>query len=224
MIDNYIKIFFITVLMFFLTACNQGIQNIKEDYDLNESEKSIVILSLTQNNNTSAVKVLMNKETSKGYVKYENLHSRIKTGLMPGYDKGDFPWYKPGGTPWQTRQKDKDDVNGFMGRLIVIELDPGNYSLKHWRIQLNRDQYEINTRYAVFPIKYPKEVKFNVKGGRVHYIGNLNFDIVNSAKITPKFSDAYDRDITLFRKKYPELASKPVIKEMPYTGYWYPQR
>ncbi len=107
------------------------------------------------------------------------------------------------------------------GRLIVLELPAGANSLKSWMLTNGAAQYLSSQDFP--------EISFTVEPGKALYLGNLHMNILmgRNAVNMPVIADLLaeirgrgERDIALFRSRYPRVANGDIIATQPFLGEW----
>ena len=110
------------------------------------------------------------------------------------------------------------------GNLYVYEGKPGIYKLINWQLY--------NTGGLIDRLIQPKKIEpitFEVKAGKITYLGNyhadvlygkniLGIDIPAGAKIT--ISDKEYRDLSIAKKEHPNIANMPVLKSVSNIQNW----
>ena len=126
------------------------------------------------------------------------------------------------------KEYEKKEYNEF---LISFQLPPGKYQFRPFRAE---PEYTLSGGYFHLPIFSP----FELEGNKVIYLGNISAyvkkitsnDELPAGPSTPVFqqayfgastgtfviniSDQYDRDIDLFRKKFPSLSEIDIQKRI----------
>jgi len=196
--SHFIKYISTTLFIFFLYSCKAGYKTISiNDKEISDKNNGGIIFSMTSNSYYI---------TTEAYVKSK---ASDKSGYAATLVSG----------PMGALAKSFDDANDFdelVGRVLFVELEPGNYKLDKWEVKLNELE-------SIVPMKYPEQVPFTVKKGEISYIGNIHVERLKNKSILPVINDYYARDIEMFRKKYINLSSKAVSKQVNYTGTWFPK-
>ncbi|MFW2372481.1 MAG: hypothetical protein ACN4GM_05115 [Gammaproteobacteria bacterium] len=192
MLSAHIKTSIIFVGYMILTGC--ATSNINKEFDFIEnSQTGVVIGSLTQDVSGSAyARYYMQSVTDSS--KPITLHSRQQnlSGLMPGFVKSEFI--------------------GMDGRLFTIELVEGEYKFTHWDVNSGSTNY--------FPVKLPTSLKFEVTAGEIVYLGNIHMRLIDDGML-PYISNKSERDIALFKQKYPKLTDHTIQIRPLAQGLWH---
>ncbi len=107
------------------------------------------------------------------------------------------------------------------GRLIALELPAGPNSLTYWSLTYGVTQYS--------PAKSVPEITFTVEPGKVLYLGNLhvNVEIVEDernqrviSRLLPEIRDRRERDVALFKSRYPLVVDADILLTQPFLGEW----
>lgn len=169
-----------------LAAC--ATPSVPSDFKLNaDSEKGLLIGSITYQGRYSAYQVLYRSDDGKTV-------GHVQTGegvvLIPYFPKGDF------------------GVIGQKGDLFAIELPPGEYTFNSWRIS--------SGNATVTPVN-DFDIGFEIRPGSALYMGNFNFRQTHGLGLTVTgavvtYSDQFDRDMDLFKKKYENLEVENIYK------------
>jgi len=114
-------------------------------------------------------------------------------------DSNNFPLGPPKG--------DFDSAE-FVGVVFAIPLAAGDYELIGWTVGSG-----VTTVYATTPFLIP----FTVEPGKLLYLGDFHFKMTCSFGLAVKGStlthrDAIDRDMPIFRAKFPNVADAPVSR------------
>jgi len=110
------------------------------------------------------------------------------------------------------------------GNVYAFQGKPGIYKLVHWQLYI----YSGITETVISPKKL-EPITFEVKPGKITYLGNyhidtlygkniLGIDIPAGAKIT--ISDKEYRDLSIAKKEHPNIANMPVIKSVSSIQNW----
>lgn len=105
------------------------------------------------------------------------------------------------------------DFNGGKSYLYIIERDPGSYAFTDYNV-LNHIG---PTGMVSFSPKF--SIPFEIKKGEIAYNGELTY-MENAEKGTPRIivADYMDRDLTEFRKKFPNIQWDSTINKTVKTG------
>jgi hypothetical protein len=107
------------------------------------------------------------------------------------------------------------------GRLVVLELPAGDNSLRYWLVTHGVTQYH--------PVEEVPAIGFTVEPGKAVYLGNLHINVrmgknfVNQPVIgdlLPEIRDRSQRDLEMFRARYPNVAEADIIPKQPFIGVW----
>lgn len=105
------------------------------------------------------------------------------------------------------------DFNNKKSYLFVIEVQPGNYAFTHynWLDHIGPQGMVNESR--------PFAIPFEVKAGKIAYIGELDY-VDKAAKGEPKIfvADYFTRDMPEFKRKYPKANWDKVENKTPKTG------
>lgn len=199
-----IKIFSLLALSLMLTGCLiPTVKNVTKEFKLEGSKNGVAFISLTQDNNYSIFHTYIYKNQSGNLEYYGDLESRVRGAFLPLFEDEEFPWPKT------------EQPNAYMGRVLALDLEPGEYVIRKWEVKFGQN-------LSINPVKFPKKLKFIVNAGEVYYLGNIHMRVSESNEVRPVIQDSYERDLAVFRKKYPNLSSDKVIKQIGYTGPWLP--
>lgn len=167
-----------------LVAC--GSLQISQNYSLNNSE-GLVFFSMTQSGVLSSQYQLhfVNDKTKAKYV------VSVKQGELNniGFRKSD-----------QSSSRRFDDP---VGKLAVLRLPEGIYSLRKWSTVENKKKGKNS-------LKYSPNKKFRVMNARSLYLGNLH--LINSDKQSSLLiMDNRIRDLKLFYQRYPQVDKNKLL-------------
>lgn len=119
---------------------------------------------------------------------------------------------------------DSGDFKSVTGRIIMVELPPGDYIFYNWRVNNG-------TSATIHPRTAPEEIKFALKEGEINYIGNFHFEMIKGTnKFGVKFIAAsrlsirneFERDYRVATERY-GLPEKNDITFLTKTNRdWYP--
>ncbi len=107
------------------------------------------------------------------------------------------------------------------GRLVVLELPAGKNSLNHWVVTHGTTQY--------FSKEDVPEMVFTVEPGKAVYLGNLHIHTSLGKNfighqiivdLLPEIRDRSQRDLEMFRARYPNVAEADIIAKQPFVGVW----
>lgn len=113
------------------------------------------------------------------------------------------------------------ELDGDYGRLIIVELPVGANSLKSWMLTDGAAQY--------IPASRVPEIAFIVEPGKALYLGNLHMNLTMAANdmneqaisdLLPEIRDRRERDLVLFKSRYPQVAETDIIARQPFLGTW----
>lgn len=192
---------FTVLLTFLLTAC--GTANIKRDFSSDSLvNTSVVIGSITQ------------KRSSEGHQGFSAEVSALSASYI-NIDTGKISRIET--DPWMLGSMSKGDFENISGRgiLFVIELDPGKYAFKGW--------HATQGSYTSVTPTNPKEFSFEVKPGKIIYIGDLEFSLIFGKNIfgigvlagaDQSIVDSYHRDIKVMAEKYPGIDVDRITKSL----------
>ena len=122
-------------------------------------------------------------------------------GLIPGHQRSDFP--------------------EIYGRLVAINIPAGIYEFYSW--------HAYNDRLSISPKYAPPPLFVDVKAGELVYIGNLHMNISTgknyfnmsvASGALPEVIDMSERDISLFKKRYPQFSDNNINKSVLNEGPW----
>ncbi len=114
-------------------------------------------------------------------------------------------------------------IKGVRGRVLAVELPAGQYALTNWTM----------ANYATKAYIIPKKVEpiyFSIKPHTVTYLGHyffktkfngknlFGFPVANGGKVI--ISNQYHTDITIAKRKYPNIKIFPVIKRIKQVSSW----
>jgi hypothetical protein len=97
---------------------------------------------------------------------------------------------------------------GTVGRVAVVELNPGEYELRRWVVNTpNRQAFT-----SVRPLGY----RFTIEAGKATYVGNLHLDLQRSASehripFAARLEDQRDRDLAILHRKYRGIRPGQVV-------------
>ncbi len=106
------------------------------------------------------------------------------------------------------------------GILFVLELPAGEYKVDNWQIHY--------AYIVLYPKSAPTPLEFKIQPNEVMYLGNFHMHIPQKKVLGlnvddggfPVIKDKKDRDITLFRKLYPNLSSRNIKLNVLHEGLW----
>lgn len=113
------------------------------------------------------------------------------------------------------------ELNDDFGRLIVLELPAGANSLKSWMLTYGAAQYAPSRPVSV--------IHFTVLPGKALYLGNLHmhirmsrnvFDAPVIGDLQPEIRDRGERDVVLFKSRYPRVGDGEIVAQPPFLGQW----
>ncbi|TQV82135.1 hypothetical protein [Denitrobaculum tricleocarpae] len=123
----------------------------------------------------------------------------------------------PLGAPGDSEFSDSD------GSVFAIALEPGDYILSRWEI-------EVGAYAIIYPVD-PAPLPFTVEKGKATYVGNLHMffrtarNIIGLTSINdgrPAISDRSERDLPLLLERYPNLKREEIeieiIDDRPWGG------
>lgn len=193
-LGNFVRLaFFNTVLAALLVGSfGCSTRNVGVKYDFNElGEKSILFGSVSQ----------------------------TKSEIIGG----SYGWlyYKGPKSGWFLTRKEKvpasyvfssGDFSEVSGHVILVEVPPGEYVFHNWRVNNGSSA-------TIIPKVKPEEIKFNLKEGEIHYIGNFHFEMIEGVNffganfvantlITVK--DELERDFEVAKQRY-QMPEKDAI-------------
>jgi len=115
---------------------------------------------------------------------------------------------------------DKSQFSGQHGQVFAFELPPGKYSIHRWEVVSSNAQanFATSSRFKHIPLE------FESKLGEISYIGNINMNIKKISKnffgyyvfedLVAEVMDKNERDISLFKKTYPNIRSNNIKKRI----------
>lgn len=107
------------------------------------------------------------------------------------------------------------------GRLVVLELPAGENSLTYWMVTHGVTQYS--------PVEDVPQIGFTVEPGKALYLGNLHINVrmgknfINQPVIgdlLPEIRDRGQRDLEMFKRRYPNVDDADIIPSQPFIGVW----
>ena len=113
------------------------------------------------------------------------------------------------------------DFFNVEGRIFAVEVKPGKYRFDRWLI--SSGQASIHPRYEL------EEIEFRVEAGKINYIGEIYFhfemgqNILGMSRVFggyPEIKSAFERDYTLFTKRYPQLRDVPYVINVTEMDAW----
>ncbi|WP_425054853.1 hypothetical protein [Pseudomonas abyssi] len=170
----------LSLLCLTLAAC--ATRNIEPGYALGRDEgKGLAVGSITY---------------LGGYSGYSIYYRSVATQQQGRFQTGSGQLLAP-----SFSDKDFSGADGA-GRLIAAELEAGEYEIFLWQVASGA---------ATVSPDAPFSIRFKVSPGEIVYFGNFNFEQTASFGLTVtgaavSFNDRAERDIGLFRQKYPNLA------------------
>jgi len=189
----------LSLLFVVLSGC--ATSNISSDFSLNSAQgKGIVFGSLTVDkiNGADNAVALFHIESETG----ESHYFKSRTEIIPDVILVDSEF---------------TDVNG---RIFSVALNDGKYKLRYWQLK--------HGTVFIRPAEEVEPLEFEVKGGKVSYLGNWHMNIavgpylflkaVGSAH--PEIRNQYQRDLTAFIEEYPQFKAVPVDDAVPRIGLW----
>lgn len=113
------------------------------------------------------------------------------------------------------------ELEGDFGRLIAVELPVGPNSLTYWSLTHGVTQYS-----SAKPVP---EIKFIVEPGKALYLGNLHVHVEMAENVLgqpvinnllPEIRDRSERDVALFKSRYPLVGDANILLKQPFLGEW----
>ncbi|MBT6275597.1 MAG: hypothetical protein HOI95_15860 [Chromatiales bacterium] len=132
------------------------------------------------------------------------------------------------GTGLSEAGDDFDDDDSLRGRLLLVAVAPGAYEMTNWGLLLTQRDHD---RRWLAPAQLPP-IGVAVRRGEVVYIGNLHIAATRAEhEILPPLlrpviaaraviSDQSDRDLTLYRQRYPGFAGWTVRASVKTRPEW----
>lgn len=189
------KFLLLAALVCLLGAC--ATPNIGKDYVLDEkSGKGVVVGSITYAGGYSGYRVSYRQMPNGPRGFFETGKGVV---LIPYFPKGDF--------------EDQE----LKGNLFVAELPPGEYEMFTWTI---------SSGPATVTASVPFSVSFRVEPGKAVYLGNFEFTQTASFGLTVTgaaltYRESAERDMAVFRRKYPRLSEVPVSSSIERGAIYY---
>jgi len=110
----------------------------------------------------------------------------------------------------------------LQGRIFVLELPAGKHQIDQWAIEQGKLSF-------LYPKQPPPPLEFKVAAGEIHYLGNFHMQMEagkNWVGMTipvagyPTIKDMNERDVDMFRERYPQFANRPVRVDVLATDVW----
>jgi len=181
----------ILILLIILAVLfSSGCEKVIKPTDKVGSGNGVIVASITQNAPTYTSQLHFDSSEAK----YHSFFQSFGPYLMN--PKGDFP--------------EEENKNG---RLLALEVPPGNYDITSWIAYPHA-----STVVSSFS-NNEMELTFTVKPGQITYLGNFHFNTLLGKSIIGasvpasaqlKISSEINIDISLFKRKYPNLSQMPV--------------
>jgi hypothetical protein len=142
-----------------------------------------------------------------GSVKYRGPVAgyRVYFKGVSGEEKG---YFETGSNDIVSFLHSRYDFPDVGGKLQVTELIPGEYEINRWSVEGGATHLN-QTR--------PFSIKFKIEPGKATYIGSFMFtatrslvNVVTGVKVD--FADAFDEDVKVLRRLYPNLAMTDVYR------------
>lgn len=197
------KILTASLLAILLVLSGCATRNVKTDITTNElqtKKSALLVMSLSQ------PKESVQYGATTIYFLPKGTDSIARSRLVT-YDP-DYVLPKP----------DSDFPNEF-SLLKVIEVPEGEVQISGWAFAMYRSRYESTDASPPFTIK--------VKAGDIVYLGNFSltphygdgiFGVTTVRGATPLIKDQSQRDLSLFKQRYPQLP--PAIHQQLPVGIW----
>jgi len=180
--------------------------NVRSDYKIDEkTESAIIIGSVTQREDAGL------PTNAQFYVNYKTKHHKRL------YAKKKTPLGYLGVV-------NEFENTGVTGRIFVIELPVGQHKIDHWSID-----YGDGGGFILYPKVAPPTLNFALQTGQILYLGNFHMAIETGTGLfgqtlpvsgAPTIKDESDRDIKMFKERYPQLASEKITVNVIHSGAW----
>lgn len=165
--------------------------NVGSTYTLNKSSgKGLAIGSVTYGGSLSEYKIFY-RQTPDG----KNGFFKAGQGQVPPFPRNDF----------------SGDGTGSVGELFSAELPAGTYEFFTWGINSGAANTQSDESFSI---------KFKITAGQPTYLGNFHFLPNRHLGLTVTGANVFyrqqsERDIQLFKQKYPQLANQPIEMSLP---------
>lgn len=126
-----------------------------------------------------------NQDADNPFLDYRNLMTGDKGEIIRNTKKDPLDWESP-----------------TKGRLVVLEFDSGLYEFYSWSI--------VRQGMAARGFSVP----FEIFPGKATYAGNIHLTIQAEGLFDLQVTDAYERDIALFHRRFPAINDKDVLKHV----------
>lgn len=87
----------------------------------------------------------------------------------------------------------ESDFNEALGSVLLVEVDPGDYQIYRWRVDVPTGFY----------YRDGYDYRFRAEAGEVSYIGNYHFNNIDRRTLLRQ--DRQERDVARFRQMFPKL-------------------
>lgn len=113
------------------------------------------------------------------------------------------------------------ELQDDFGRLVVLELPAGKNSLEYWVVTHGTTQYH--------SVEDVPKIGFTVEPGKAVYLGNLHIQTTLGpglfghkaiVDLLPEIRDRSQRDLEMFRTRYPNVAEADIVTRQPFVGVW----
>ena len=196
------------VIISLFAGCSAN--SVKNDFNFtNDKDTGLVILSVTHNekpgtSNAAALFYMNKKGHENDYEVYKSKLEKMGGLLGPGVMS------KP------------SDFEGVYGVLYAVELEAGTYELTRWLISTYNGT-------LFYPTEAPPTLEFTINPHEITYIGNLHMHMSTGENIfgmvlpsggLPEIIDQTERDLSLFKQRYPQLSDKDINANILTQGPW----
>ena len=175
------------IAMLSLGGCVTTTRNVGTDYRL--SDKGLLVASVTAAGYNPGTLILQVVRTAEP--------GRVVVAIPVNDEVQGLDW----------RLGDAEVINDGLGRLAVVELEPGNYELRRGHIHVS----ETESYTQVRPMGY----RFTIQRGKATYLGNVHVDLeLSPAKrllAWHRLTDRRKRDLPILHRKHPGIRAEELV-------------
>ncbi|MAM90462.1 MAG: hypothetical protein CMI15_03180 [Opitutaceae bacterium] len=183
--------FAISTVVLLYAGCQTTYESLRPD-EVVSSSQGVFLASITTDRHEQVLNASFHIEGG-GLEGVERVHAFEKLGILG--KRSDFP-----------------DEKELRGRLVAISLPPGQHGLNSWCLNTSN---LIGISYMSPKADRPK-LPFTISSGEVTYLGNLHlnlemapneYGLVKPVAASPRIQVAEERDLEIFYRKFPNIAS-----------------
>jgi len=181
------------LIIFSVSGCSLGIENIRDGYKLNPDE-GVVVLSLTSSGECGWALFIDIRRIDK-----TNENTISMQDVMKARD-------------WKRKKSEcPSDKGNYSGKLAAIALPPGEYEIYKLTGVSNHHAFVSEDNFSI---------TFDVVQNNITYLGNAHF-IVKEFSFNFSTSDMRSRDLSLFKRKHPGISKEyilDILERVTYQG------